>query len=114
MLQPPNMTSHELDPATRECRVSFLKAIEKFHPSVLCDLEMIFEKRLSGSDLDRALSNWAKHHQMYPWTIAIARGTIERWGRDSRTSQTRWKLPQIQTTAVWDASPFSFFHRGFG
>ena len=54
MLQPPNMTSHELDPATRECRVSFLKAIEKFHPSVLCDLEMIFEKRLSGSDLDRA------------------------------------------------------------
>jgi hypothetical protein len=113
MLQPPNMTFHELDPLTREYRVSFLKAVEKFMPSVLRDLDAIFLRRFSGTDLDRALSKWAQHHHMYRWTLEIARRTTKRWAHHPRTSRTTWKLPPVQTAAVWDVSPFSFNHRGY-
>jgi hypothetical protein len=113
MLQSPNMTSNELDPLTRKYRVSFLKAIEKFIPSVLCDLEIIFGKRFSDPDLERVLRKWAQHHHLYPWVLKIARTTMDYWERQSKISRTTWKLPPVQMAAVWEDKPFSFRHRGY-
>ena len=113
MFQPPNLTSNALDPAIRECRESFLRAVEKYMPAVLRDLKVIFEKRLTGPDLDRALNSWADHHHLYPWILEIARRTMDYWTRQPGMSRTRWKLPQVQTAAVWDETPFLFRHRGF-
>ena len=113
MLQPPNMTSSALDPTILECRIAFLRAVEKYMPAVLRDLEIMFERQLTGPDLDRTLIRWAELHHIYPWAIKIARGTLARWERGSQTSRTRWRLPQVQTAAVWDAAPFSCSHRGY-
>ena len=113
MLQSPNITFNELDPLIREYRVSFLKAIEKIIPSVLCDLEIIFEKRLSDPDLERALSNWVQHHRLYSWVLKIARRTMDYWERQPKMSRTTWKLPPVQMAAVWEDELFSFRHRGY-
>jgi hypothetical protein len=113
MLQLPNLTSNELDPVTREYRFSFLKAIEKFNPSVLRDLEIIFGRRFSDPELERVLRQWAHHHCMYPWVLKIARTTIDYWERQPKILRTTWKLPPVQTAAVWDDTPFSFSHRGY-
>jgi len=113
MLPPPNMTSKELDPRTREYRVSFLKAIEKFVPSVLCDLEIIFLQGFSDLDLGPVLRKWAHHHRMYPWVVEIAHRTMDYWERQPKMSRTMWKLPPVQMAAVWEDEPFWFRHRGY-
>jgi hypothetical protein len=113
MLEPLNTTSNELDPVTREYRVSFLKAIEKFIPSVLRDLEIIFGKRFSDPDLERALRKWAQHHRLYSWVLKIARTTMDYWERQPKMSRTTWKLPPVQMAAVWEDERFSFRHRGY-
>src|ERR1035437_3153496 len=113
MLEPLNTTSDSLDPITREYRVSFLIAIQKFVPSVLCDLDIIFRRRFSDPDLERVLSNWAQHHRLHWWVLEIARATMDLWERQPKMSRTTWKLPPVQMAAVREAKPFSFRHRGY-
>jgi hypothetical protein len=113
MLEPLNTTSNELDPITREYRISFLKAIQKFVPLVLRDLESIFLLRLSDPDLERALSNWVQGHRLSPWVLEIGRRTMEYWKRQPKMSRTTWKLPPMQMAAVWEDKPFSSRHRGY-
>jgi len=108
-------TSDSLDPMIREYRVSFLRALETFAPSVLHDLESVFLQRLSGSVLERALSQWAQNHRLYaPWVIETARRTMDRWERQPTMSRTTWKRPPVVgMAAVWDEAPLSFKHRGY-
>ena len=108
-----NSRPYNLDPRMRDCRISYLNAIQRFAPWVLSELDAIFQRRLSGRDLERALNKWAKDYSLFPWMAEIALATMDRWERNPGMSRTTWKLPPVQTAAVWDVAPFSFTHRGY-